>query len=77
MTIEMYNAIKSQYFTSKSSEEEGDSEGVVFEVGDTTTPSYFHIPVFAEQKIGKVKQIYQSIGYKFRLKLKTLPGQYG
>ena len=32
MTIEMYNAIKSQYFTSKSSEEEGDSEGVVFQV---------------------------------------------
>ena len=46
MTIEMYNAIKSQYFTTKSSQEEGDSEGVVFEVGDTTTPPYFHIALF-------------------------------
>ncbi|KAL5256035.1 hypothetical protein ACHWQZ_G011297 [Mnemiopsis leidyi] len=39
MTIEMYNAIKSQYFTSKSSEEEGDSEGVVFQI--QTQDTYF------------------------------------
>ena len=39
MTIEMYNAIKSQYFTSKSSVEGEESEGVVFQVGVEFNPS--------------------------------------
>ena len=40
MTIEMYNAIKSQYFTNKSSDEGEESEGVVFQVCFNTIMSF-------------------------------------